>query len=552
MSRRRRNSSVAVQPPPKPVPAKREKLRTDVPPQWMIEALEKLDGGNPSRDSSLRRRACERLRDRAEDARPFYQFVAGTLAVTMLRDSVGAVRSVAAEALGALGAQAAPHAATLALVASSDTDQAVREAAIGALGSLGEAATPDAEVLITAALRDGDGSVRSAAIEALGKIGKTELLASALAGDSERVVRWRAAQALSTLGEAAAPHAATLAAAALDDSAAAVRKAAVGGLVAIGEAAAPCIEEFVLALQQEDDPSRRKKAARALGAMGHDVGSRQTNKAGTELAMKVMAPHAKALLDSALGDSNGFVRFRASEALGTMGEAAEEHASTLANLAVQDTDEVTRDRAAEALGALGDTCAAPHVAALAKSLEHEDPRVQRRAAEVLLDMDRAALPHLGALAATTLGDGGRAAEVRVAAANAFCVLGAPTACPGPAADTRRAAWPCAHDLGLSLRDGDGAVLRATARALGFLGDAASEHAGSLASLKEAALLRAETSSLQLEARCASKVGTSEEFAMLHACRSPSSRTDPFCRSPSSMRRASRPRSGARGFVVRSP
>merc|ERR1712187_808703 len=86
-------------------------------------------------------------------------------------------------------------------------------------------------------------------------------------------------------------------------------------------------------------------------------------------------------------------------------------------------------------------------------------------------------------------------------------------------EARRAAWPCAKDISGSLLDDDSRVFRAVARALGFLGESAAMHAGTLPDLDQASVLRAEAAAMREEARLATATGHRMEAATLRVCNS---------------------------------
>jgi len=171
-----------------------------------------------------------------------------------------------------------------------DEDADVRATALNAMVSLKE---PDAVDLALAAMDDPDGFVRSIAAKLLGDLGNPvaiDPLVEALLGDADQVTRQRAAEALQLLGGMASVEGLALG---LEDPIKEVRLASVKGLKSLDPGFAT--PELARLLIEDTVWEVRVQAARALGLSGR-----------TDVVP---------VLESALADSNEFVRSAAANAL---------------------------------------------------------------------------------------------------------------------------------------------------------------------------------------------------------------------------------------------
>eukprot|EP00928_Gymnodinium_smaydae_P006452 TRINITY_DN12288_c0_g1_i2.p1 TRINITY_DN12288_c0_g1~~TRINITY_DN12288_c0_g1_i2.p1 ORF type:complete len:551 (+),score=106.28 TRINITY_DN12288_c0_g1_i2:192-1844(+) len=190
--------------------------------------------------------------------------VAAARAASLLESSDWQTRATAADAFALMAKSVArPHAAALAKLLL-DAQAVVRSAAIVALGHIGSAAASAcAEVLVAQTPR-----AREAAAEALGKIGSgaaahAEALACLLE-DSDWQVPTAAANALSRIGDVAAPEIAKVLARCEQPSKAAASEA----LARIGGAAAADAAAGLLAC---GEAGVRRHAADILAALGSDA-----------------------------------------------------------------------------------------------------------------------------------------------------------------------------------------------------------------------------------------------------------------------------------------
>jgi HEAT repeat protein len=183
----------------------------------------------------------------------------------------------------------------------ADPDRDVRATALNALVGL---RVDDAQELARAGLDDGDGFVRATAAKLLGDLESepdAEKLVALLRGDSDPIVRLRAAEALRYIGgETAVAGLAQGLSDPLED----VRLAATRGLRELNPGYAK--PELARLLLEDPHYEIRVQAARALGTTGD--------------------PEMRPLLESALEDPNEFVRAAAANALRTL-EAVQREAS---------------------------------------------------------------------------------------------------------------------------------------------------------------------------------------------------------------------------------
>jgi len=488
---------------PAPLPDEEEAVEAEPSPPpcpaWIWDATAKLNLAHPHADARVRQQAARMLQDGGEDALKFVHFFGGALAASVLHDEATLVRVAAANALASLQNLAAPYKDSIAMAAQKDRLPAVRFAATNALGET--KAVGRAEVLCNIALHDSDAEVRQKAACVLGSFSENaapqvEVLAKTLLLDQNAGMRWRAALALGEVGRPAASQGDELMAAALRDESAGVRLASMRALASLGAEATPCVEK-IESLLHTGNATERKHCARALGIIGRET----VPKPAT----------VETLHEAALRDSNYAVRFRAAEALGSLGDDLTQVASErLASKALGASD---GELAAEALGALGEA-SKPQAERLAELLRNGSPEQQKRSASVLGELRSSSMPHLGALADAVSNQPSPVA-VRVAAADAFGTLAAPAVplLPTPTSATRQAALPLATKLAGSLQSTkDLRVFRATARSLGLLGEAASHV--SLADPGRSAALRADVANLQLEHRCSTATRHRAEAVMM--------------------------------------
>jgi HEAT repeat protein len=313
---------------------------------------------------------------------------AGPALVEALMDEAPFVRAGAAQALGALRAEGAVPALLEALKGKNDL---VRTRAAEALGALrAEGAVP----ALVVALNDKEWRVRAGAAEALGALraeGAVPALVAALA-DEFRIVRDRAAQALGTLQTEGAAAALLETLKDQDNDVRAEAAAALGALRA--EAAVPALLEAL----KDQHEWVRANAAQALGILRAEVA-------------------LPALLE-ALKDQDRSVRAAAAWGLGIL--RAEVALPALLE-ALKDQDRSVRGLAAWALGYLRAEVALP---ALLEALKDQDRSVRLPTAWGLGTLrTKAALPAL--LEALKDQDG----SVRAAAAQALGALRGEAAAP---------------------------------------------------------------------------------------------------------------------------
>jgi len=185
----------------------------------------------------------------------------GALGAHLGRDASAEVREMAAWALG----QIESGAATGALVAAArgDASEPVRAMAVWALGQIEDSAAVPG---LAAVLRDASAEVRRRAAWALGTIGAAPAPPALIAAlrDASAAVRMAAAWALGQIEDA---RAAPALAAAFDDSAPEVRRALVW---ALGRMDAPEARQALVDALKSPDPDVRSRAARALGGSSGD------------------------------------------------------------------------------------------------------------------------------------------------------------------------------------------------------------------------------------------------------------------------------------------
>jgi len=347
-------------------------------------------------------------------------------------------RVQAAEALGELGALAAPavRSLTAALHDPSPVVQIEALLALGHIGSSAKVAVPDLVNLV----EGDDPDLKAAAIETLGSIGhdardgapallnllkgEDESLATsaglalarilpeenddlhdaipvlvrALKSDEEHV-RSEAVAALAATGKVALPLLIKLVKNEAQDGGSAWQAAA--ALQAIGPRAHPAIAALVAALKSNNE-NVVVHAAGALGAIGP--------------AAKAAVPNLQKLLDS----QSALIRTHAASALGDLGPAAVDAVEDLAGL-LEEHDEGVRREAAEALGKIGPAAKAA-VPALLGALEDDAGSVTVHAAWALSRIGPEAVPqllealnneNLRQLVVAVLGDIGPAAKSAV-------------------------------------------------------------------------------------------------------------------------------------------
>ena len=189
---------------------------------------------------------------------------------------------------------------------------------------------------LVAALGGSDTGARWRAAQALGSMGSEAApavpsLATTL-GDRSAEVRWRSAEALGLIG-ASAHSAVPALARALSDSDPIVRTETIKALGLLGPAAADAVTPLAQALTASD-VSIRREAARALGRLGTTA-----------------VPALRPLLE-ALKDKDKFVRMEAARALGRIGPSAREAIPAL-TAAARDSELLVSREARTALQAIG-------------------------------------------------------------------------------------------------------------------------------------------------------------------------------------------------------
>jgi len=243
--------------------------------------------------------------------------------------------------------------------------------------------TGNADVLITR-LRSRNPETRYTAAEALGELHDpraVEPLAAILA-DGESGVRWKAAESLGKMGDAAVEPLIS----SLSDENEDVRWMAA---LALGEIGNPQAVQPLLDLLNDRDPYVRSRAAIALGKIGEPaedalrealLSGNDNLRWGAALAFgKIGSPSAVAALIGALQDPDEHVRSRAAEALGEIGDPAVQPLIA----AFQNEDSAYRTMIAKAFRAIGK----PAVAPLDQALKNEDERIRNGAALALAMMD---------------------------------------------------------------------------------------------------------------------------------------------------------------------
>ncbi|HEV3384106.1 MAG TPA: HEAT repeat domain-containing protein [Gemmata sp.] len=199
------------------------------------EQLDKIRGELKSSNVEIRRTAMKELIHSDLSAFLFSEMQAG------LKDADGEVRSIAATAIGNLGAKAETAMPVLILQMEKDSNKEARETAARALGRIGKAAPTNriaVKPLLKTAVEDADPVTRTVALGALAMMdedvpAQVTALRKYLHHD-EALVRMKASHALGMIGAAA-------------------------------KAAAP---EIVEVLERETDGHRRGYIARALGSTG--------------------------------------------------------------------------------------------------------------------------------------------------------------------------------------------------------------------------------------------------------------------------------------------
>ncbi|TAF53947.1 MAG: NACHT domain-containing protein [Oscillatoriales cyanobacterium] len=268
----------------------------------------------------------------------------------LIEDSNSNVRRSAADALGAIGDKSVIE-GFLKLLEHSDCD--VRRTSVGALGKIGDTAAIEGFLKL---LEHSDSYVRKTATDALGKIGDTAAIEGFLKlfEHSDSDVRWYAAYILGKIGDKSAIEGLLKL---LEYSDSYVRKNAAYALGELGDNSA--IEELLKFLEHSDSDVRWY-AAYVLGKVAK-VG----DKAAIEALLKLFE------------DSDSDVRLYAAYVLGKIGDnSAIERLLKL----LEHSDSYVRKNAAYALGEIGDKAA---IEGLLKLLEHSDSDVRRNAAYVL-------------------------------------------------------------------------------------------------------------------------------------------------------------------------
>ena len=269
-----------------------------------------------------------------------------TLQTILRGDHDGSMRSIAAEAIGALGADAEEAVPDL-VAALEDEAELVREDAARALGRVARGADSAVPALVRA-LDDPNALVREYAVESLGRFGADAAPAAGAVVDALRsdtaVVRRKAALALGAIGlgpEAAA----ALSERAVRDDDPLVRDAARRSLADAGETVA----EFVDPATYEELQVRRR----------HEDGR---IRAGTTWRLASWGPAiaelAPSLVRQLLEDDHSDARWAAAWALGRLRSATPDVVAGLAEAAVSDRDPDNRAEAVRALGWLGPGAAA--------------------------------------------------------------------------------------------------------------------------------------------------------------------------------------------------
>ena len=229
----------------------------------------------------------------------------------LLDDEDAAGRVAAVQALGQLGAQAAPAVEAL---AAKLKDPALQSPATEALGKIGPAAAPAVPRLLEAAQSADQRASVLPTLTAIGK-GATAALPKLYEwlNDPANDVRASAATALAAIETDDAKALAALIPLAADQSGR-MRRAAALGLMRYGAAASPAVPALVRMLPS---PNERFEAMRAL---------------------KVIGVHALPELKAMLAINDPRVRMLACESLGALGPAAKELAPKLRELVDQNNE----------------------------------------------------------------------------------------------------------------------------------------------------------------------------------------------------------------------
>lgn len=349
----------------------------------------------------------DEIRHRAVEILVSYPHAASVpILLECLKEDDQATRAAAVYVLGKVGYLDLPvlHAGL------SDTVRAVRSGVAKALGELGSLAAEVWSELVVC-LSDEDHRVRTRAAQALGKLGVTEAipdLVLCLSQDGARRARWRAAEALRLLNAKSAVPSFLVA---LEDAYSSVR------LEAIRALAEWKVTEAVSAIAEALNDERRRircAAAKALGDIGdyralaplrdalwqdpeesvrllctRALGQLRQNLKETAEALLQLEEQATLALTDVLQDASARVR----------SEAVTEIVSAQSNLAVEallqlilDENTVLRAEAASALGQLGGERA---LNGLLELLNDADSQVRHAAAQGLLNLVASSqvLPH---------------------------------------------------------------------------------------------------------------------------------------------------------------
>jgi HEAT repeat protein len=284
--------------------------------------------------------------------------------IGLLKDPDESVCCQAAEALGCVGAAEAITVNALVEVLQ-DASAAVKASAARALGALKKAASPAVSALVPL-LQDREGAVRTAAAEAIAKAGPldkqaTDALVEGLASP-DTVVQAHTAEALGAIGTAAQEAAPALVEV-LGNGSDRVRGKAAQALGKIGEAAAEAAVPRLVRALRDQEHWVSALAAEALGEMGES------------------ADEAIPALVRSLRHSSPLVRGNAAEALGKMGAAAARARPALEK-AARDEDGGVRSQAVRALGTVGRPTPTTEQAVL-DGLRDADPLVRAGAVEAV-------------------------------------------------------------------------------------------------------------------------------------------------------------------------
>jgi HEAT repeat protein len=404
----------------------------------------------------------------------------------LLTDADPAVRTAAANALGALGPSARGSIPALLHTEKEDHDREVQRAARAALDRIGRYPTvadvpqllaglqaphsprfraAAAQVLwmvgtarrpedwppeeraalraaapgLTAALRDRDGTVRLYAAEALLAVERQPQLVLPTLRDAlqepEAAVRTEAAKVLAGLGREAALEAVPQIREALERETDGGARLALARALWVLDGKTEVLVDVLLQALQDPDRSRRETAADVLGQAGDRLGAQADR----------LVPPLVAILEK----DEALLRVRAAYALGRLGPDVGKPGATALAARLRDGDPEVRRYAAAALIRLGPS-AAPAVPALLEALRHKDPVVRVRSAAALGAAGDGTAEVVAALARALRHDPD--ATVRSSAAVALGKLG-------------RAAVAAVDDLSAALKDSDRSVRGYAAEAL---------------------------------------------------------------------------------------